>query len=105
VTGDCHAGICGSPGVQFPRATRRGGGGSAHAPRALLLPGASMAAGRGDGSACASLLLCQPERAPAPVIGALSQLVHLRSDFAAGLAPAKPREHYRRPRLNSRSTA
>jgi hypothetical protein len=22
VTGDCHAGICGSPGVQFPRATR-----------------------------------------------------------------------------------
>ena len=23
VTGDCHAGICGSPGVRFPRATRR----------------------------------------------------------------------------------
>jgi len=22
VTGDCHAGICGSPGVRFPRATR-----------------------------------------------------------------------------------
>jgi hypothetical protein len=22
VTGDCHAGICGSPGVKFPRATR-----------------------------------------------------------------------------------
>ena len=25
VTGDCHAGICGSPGVRFPRATRRMG--------------------------------------------------------------------------------
>ncbi len=22
MTGDCHAGICGSPGVRFPRATR-----------------------------------------------------------------------------------
>ena len=22
MTGDCHAGICGSPGVKFPRATR-----------------------------------------------------------------------------------
>jgi hypothetical protein len=25
VTGDCHAGICGSPGVRFPRATRPNG--------------------------------------------------------------------------------
>ncbi len=25
MTGDCHAGICGSPGVRFPRATRPGG--------------------------------------------------------------------------------
>jgi len=25
VTGDCHAGICGSPGVKFPRATRLSG--------------------------------------------------------------------------------
>ena len=24
MTGDCHAGICGSPGVGFPRATRPG---------------------------------------------------------------------------------
>ena len=37
MTGDCHAGICGSPGVRFPRATR---------PGCINYPGISLAGAR-----------------------------------------------------------